>query len=264
MSQTRDPPRGGAGREGARLEIAGVGDDALDGKVGHGPSLRSVLATALQAVLAVVIVAASVAAVVMLINVGPARATDMPRQVFAGTTVPSRTTPPTRSPLTTAPNATAPTATEPTSRPAQTTAPTVTPAAAGPTTPVTAAHAAVPSQSSTPATYPRTTAVPATAVPTIPATTIAPIGNSLPVSPVTLPLRTKGSNAHVSPVFAIFSGIGFFIALVIVVGRLVVTRPGGRDRRPVPADTGPWTSDSQLVGSEAGAVEGGDRPEGRG
>lgn len=239
MSHTGDPPRGGPGKEGALLGTAGVGDKTLDEKVGYGASLRSVVVTALPAVLAVVIVTAFVVGVVMLLDVGPARATETPGQVFGGTTVPSRTTPPTRrSPLTTAPNATTPSATEPTSMPAQTTAPTVTPATAGPTTPETAAHAAVPSQSSTPATYPRTTAVPVTAVPTIPATTIAPIGNSLPVSPVTLPLRTQGSNAHVSPVFAILSGIGFFIALVIVIGRLVITRPGGPDRRPVQADTG--------------------------
>lgn len=232
-------PAQGRGRERtALLKTAGVGDNAVDGEVAHVPSHRSAVATVIHAAFAAVVLTAALVGVVTLVEVGPARATDLPRQVFGGTTVPPRTAPATRpSPLTTAANAT-----EPTSIPTQTTAPspsTVTPATAGPTTPVTAARAVVPPQSYAPATYPRTTAVPATAAPTIPATTIAPIGNSLPVSPVTLPLRTKGSNAHVNPVFAILSGIGFFIALLIVIGRLIITRPGGPDRRPVPADPGP-------------------------
>src|SRR5579875_2254985 len=56
----------------------------------------------------------------------------------------------------------------------------------------------------------------ATAAPT---TTIAPLGNSLPPVPATLPLRTRDINAHVSPLFAILSGVGFALALLIVVGR---------------------------------------------
>jgi hypothetical protein len=66
-------------------------------------------------------------------------------------------------------------------------------------------------------------------------TTIAPISGQVPVAPLTLPLRTKGSNGHVNPVFAWLSGVGFLIALLIVAARLVITRPGGRDRAPLPA-----------------------------
>lgn len=75
---------------------------------------------------------------------------------------------------------------------------------------------------------PATTTAPTTT------TTIAALGNSLPVSPATLPLRTTGGDAHVEPVFAVLSGIGFLVALLIVAGRLFVTRAGGPDRRPSP------------------------------
>lgn len=66
-------------------------------------------------------------------------------------------------------------------------------------------------------------------------TTIAPISGQVPVAPLTLPLRTKGSNGHVNPLFAWLSGVGFLIALLIVAVRLVYTRAGGRDRAPLPA-----------------------------
>jgi hypothetical protein len=56
-------------------------------------------------------------------------------------------------------------------------------------------------------------------------TTIAAIGGHLPLSPSTLPLATKGTSAHVNPIFAMLSGAGFFVALMIVTGRLVITRP---------------------------------------
>jgi hypothetical protein len=45
-------------------------------------------------------------------------------------------------------------------------------------------------------------------------------------------LTTKGTSAHVNPVFAVLSGIGFGVALLIIASRLFVTRSGGRDRRP--------------------------------
>jgi hypothetical protein len=45
------------------------------------------------------------------------------------------------------------------------------------------------------------------------------------LSPSTLPLATKGTSAHVNPIFAMLSGAGFFVALMIVTGRLVITRP---------------------------------------
>jgi hypothetical protein len=69
---------------------------------------------------------------------------------------------------------------------------------------------------------------PTTAATTTTSTTIAALGGQLPVTPSTLPLRTKATNAHVNPVFAMLSGIGFFIALVIVVGRFWMTRPRAR------------------------------------
>jgi hypothetical protein len=85
------------------------------------------------------------------------------------------------------------------------------------------------------------TAAPSSAAPSspaVPATTIAPLGAASTVAPATLPLRTKGSNAHVSPVLAILSGVGFLVALLMIVVRMIVTRPGGPDRRPYPVDTG--------------------------
>ncbi len=56
-------------------------------------------------------------------------------------------------------------------------------------------------------------------------TTIAAIGTKLPRVAATLPLTTKGTNAHVNPVFAMLSGAGFFLALVIIVGRFLASRP---------------------------------------
>jgi hypothetical protein len=56
-------------------------------------------------------------------------------------------------------------------------------------------------------------------------TTIAAIGGRLPPSPVTLPLTTKGSNAHVNPLFAWLSGIGFLVAILVIFGRLFTSRP---------------------------------------
>lgn len=56
-------------------------------------------------------------------------------------------------------------------------------------------------------------------------TTIAPLGGHLPVPPSTLPLLTKGDSSHVSPVYAALSGAGFFVALCIMAGRWILTRP---------------------------------------
>lgn len=74
---------------------------------------------------------------------------------------------------------------------------------------------------------PTTTTLPPTT------TTIQGIGGRVPVAPATLPLRTAGTNGHVSPVFAWLSGIGFAIAILVAAARLVVTRGGGRDRAPL-------------------------------
>ncbi len=91
---------------------------------------------------------------------------------------------------------------------------------------------ALPSQV-TVGTSPATTA---TQTPTAPPGSIAPLGNRLPVSPVTLPLRTHSSNAHVSPVFAYLSVAGFAVAILIALGRMFLTRAGGPDRQPVPLE----------------------------
>ena len=56
-------------------------------------------------------------------------------------------------------------------------------------------------------------------------TTIAAIGGKLPAAPVTLPLTTKGSNAHVNPLFAWLSGIGFLVAILVIFGRFLTSRP---------------------------------------
>jgi hypothetical protein len=45
---------------------------------------------------------------------------------------------------------------------------------------------------------------------------------------VTLPLTTKSSNAHVKPLYAWLSGIGFLVALLVVAGRFVTSRPKRR------------------------------------
>jgi uncharacterized membrane protein YciS (DUF1049 family) len=45
------------------------------------------------------------------------------------------------------------------------------------------------------------------------------------VVPSTLPLTTRSSSAHVSPVLAALSGVGFFVALVIIAVQWIRTRP---------------------------------------
>jgi hypothetical protein len=125
------------------------------------------------------------------------------------------------------------------------TAPPTSPSSAPPTTapPVTAPPTTRPpvhstttavSRSIPPTTYryPLYT-VPVRTVPTTSttSTTIAPIGNRIPVAPSTLPLTTKAQNAHVSPVFAALSGAGFFVALVIMGTRFVLSRPGRKRNR---------------------------------
>jgi K+-transporting ATPase A subunit len=45
-----------------------------------------------------------------------------------------------------------------------------------------------------------------------------------------LPLTTKKQNGHVNPVFAELSGVGFFIALVLMGTQAVLTRRRGSGR----------------------------------
>jgi hypothetical protein len=68
---------------------------------------------------------------------------------------------------------------------------------------------------------PTTTTVPPPAT----TTTIVAIGGHLPPPPSTVPLTTKGTSAHVSPVFAALSGAGFFVAFVIMATRFLITSP---------------------------------------
>ena len=123
------------------------------------------------------------------------------RSLICTTTVPT-TAPPTTSPPTTSPPAT--------TAPPQTAPPTTAP-------PTTVAR--------TRQTYITTPTTVATT------TTLAPIpgiGGHLPVSASTLPFTTKQQSSHVSPVFAALSGAGFFIALIIIGVRFLLTRPGRR------------------------------------
>jgi hypothetical protein len=80
--------------------------------------------------------------------------------------------------------------------------------------------------------YPTITYAPTTTVPAT-TTTLAGIGAHLPVAPATVPLRTKGTNGHVAPVFAWLSAGGLGLALLIVLVRLFLTRSGSKDRSPL-------------------------------
>lgn len=131
---------------------------------------------------------------------------------------------PSSAPVTVAPTVPRSTAT---TRPITSTrVPTATaPARVVPTAPYTTTYRY---QNQAPTTVPPTT--PATQAPT---TTILGIGGHLPVAPVTLPLHTTGSNGHVNPTFAWLSVAGFALALIIIVSRLYLTRPRGKDRAPI-------------------------------
>jgi hypothetical protein len=142
------------------------------------------------------------------------------------TTAPNETTVPATAPPTTAavPTTGPPTtATPPT--PTTTSTPTKTPGTTVPVAPVpTTFDVVIPPQ-----TFPVTT-VPYITTPTssTTSTTIAPLGGHVPASPSTVPLTTKGTSAHVSPFFAILSGAGFLVAILIVSGRFISTRPRRR------------------------------------
>ena len=61
-------------------------------------------------------------------------------------------------------------------------------------------------------------------------TSLPSIRNRIPVPPSTVPLQTRAPSAHISPVFPALSGAGFFVALVIMASRFVMTRPRRRQR----------------------------------
>ena len=122
------------------------------------------------------------------------------------------------------------TPTTPVKKPPVTTLPPTTTKPAT-TVPVTTVPVTTPPRTAPPVSVRRPVfTVPTTAASTTTttSTTIAPIGGHLPVPPSTLPLRTKAQSAHVSPVFPALSGGGFFVALVIMASRFVMTRRGRR------------------------------------
>lgn len=123
---------------------------------------------------------------------------------------------------------TAPHTVPPTTRPVTETTkatPTTTKTTVPPTVPGTIRPAGV-------LPYPTITYAPTTTVPAT-TTTLAGIGAHLPVAPATVPLRTKGTNGHVAPVFAWLSAGGLGLALLIVLVRLFLTRSGSKDRSPL-------------------------------
>jgi hypothetical protein len=70
----------------------------------------------------------------------------------------------------------------------------------------------------------------AAAAPAPTSTSLPSIRNRIPVPPSTVPLQTRAPSAHISPVFPALSGAGFFLALVIMTTRFVMTRPRRRQR----------------------------------
>jgi hypothetical protein len=74
----------------------------------------------------------------------------------------------------------------------------------------------------------QTTYQPVTASAAATPTTLPSIRNRIPVPPSTVPLQTRTPSTHISPVFAALSGAGFFVALVIMATRFVLTRPRRR------------------------------------
>ncbi|MHB1535750.1 MAG: hypothetical protein ACYC1D_14315 [Acidimicrobiales bacterium] len=61
-------------------------------------------------------------------------------------------------------------------------------------------------------------------------TTLAPLPKVVAPPPLTVPLSTKAPSAHVDPVFADLSGIGFGLALLLLIAQYILTRPGRRGR----------------------------------
>jgi hypothetical protein len=58
----------------------------------------------------------------------------------------------------------------------------------------------------------------------------SPVGPLPPASapPSTIPLTTKGQSSHVSPAFAILSGVGAAVVVLILATQCALTRPGRR------------------------------------
>lgn len=120
----------------------------------------------------------------------------------------------------TAPSSSSPSTTPPTTKTPSTTVATKTTATTAP--PAT--------RFVTPYTYRSTTTAPTSTT----STTIAGIEGRVAPPVVTVPLATKASNGHVDPALAWVSVGGFGMALLIIGGRLFVTRSRGADRTPMP------------------------------
>lgn len=67
----------------------------------------------------------------------------------------------------------------------------------------------------------------ATTTPAAPPPTVGPLPPAS-APPSTIPLTTKGQSSHVSPVFAILSGVGAAVVLLILATQWFLTRPGRR------------------------------------
>jgi hypothetical protein len=93
-----------------------------------------------------------------------------------------------------------------------------------PTSPPPAAYLAVSSAPYALTPYAQGAGVTTPATPTPTYTTIPSIRNQIPVPPSTVPLQTRAMSTHISPVFPALSGAGFFVALVMVTTRVVMTR----------------------------------------
>jgi hypothetical protein len=205
-------------------------DQTVDVPGGPGPAERSnrkrknrpsPRASVVEAVITGVLAAIGLALVVVTLtgSPAPARASGLPSQVSTSTV---------------------PRITRPTSTTTPTTVPRTTPRTTAPRSTATTTHSVTTTYRSYSGGYTATTYATggrtATTPPSTAATTtstIAPLAGG-PVAPATLPLVTRGSNAHVSPVFPILSGAGFALALLIAGGRFFMTRSGGADRRPMP------------------------------
>lgn len=132
---------------------------------------------------------------------------------------------------TTAPRGTTPRATVPTTTSHPTHAPPPTTARAPATSPYTTApDYSYPTYSSYSSTLPYGQRVSTTSTSTSSTTLVAPLGPQLPRPQATVPLSTKGTSGHVDPVFAMLSGAGFFLALLIMVGSFLMSRPSRQAR----------------------------------
>jgi hypothetical protein len=75
----------------------------------------------------------------------------------------------------------------------------------------------------------RPVTAPTTPPPQPPPSSVGPLPTGS-TPPSTIPLTTKGQSGHVSPVFAVLSGVGAAVVLLILGTQWLLTRPGRRHR----------------------------------